>query len=60
LEQAGLLKIVDVQALGEAICSALEQAPLRPGQMPIELPGALRGALGRTCAILRDLLPRPR
>ena len=60
LQAAGLLEIVEVQALEEAVLATLEQAPLRPGQALIELPLALRGALGRTCAILKDVLPSPR
>ena len=60
LHDAGLLRIVEAKALGEAVLSTLAQAPLRPGQALIQLPIALRGALGRTCAILEDVLPSPR
>lgn len=60
LREAGLLRIVDAATLAEGVRSALEQAPLRPGEDLIELPPALRGALGRTCSILKDVLPPPR
>jgi 3-deoxy-D-manno-octulosonic-acid transferase len=56
LRDAGLLKIVETKDLEAAIFSTLEQAPLRPGQAPVELPMALRGALGRTCGILKAVL----
>ena len=59
LQDAGLIKIVAAQNLGETVLSMLEQVPLRPGQALIELPMALRGALGRTCAILANFLPPP-
>jgi 3-deoxy-D-manno-octulosonic-acid transferase len=52
LLEAGLLRVVEAQALPEAILSTLERSPLRPA--------ALRGALGRTCAILEEVLPAPR
>ena len=60
LLDAGLLRIAEAPALRETVLSLLEQTPLRPGQALIELPMALRGALGRTCAILKDVLPLPR
>lgn len=60
LEAAGRLQVVAPQALEAAVLAALAQAPVRPGPRPIELPAALRGALGRTCAILKDALPPPR
>jgi len=60
LEAAGLLQVVAPQALEAAVLTALAQASVRPGPRPVELPSALRGALGRSCAILKDVLPLPR
>jgi 3-deoxy-D-manno-octulosonic-acid transferase len=60
LREAGLVTIVDARALEGQVLSMLEQAPARPGAALIELPMALRGALGRTCSILKDVLPQPR
>jgi 3-deoxy-D-manno-octulosonic-acid transferase len=60
LRAAGMLRIVAAKDLDAAIISLLEEAPLRPGPIPVELPLALRGALARTCAILKDVLPAPR
>jgi 3-deoxy-D-manno-octulosonic-acid transferase len=60
LLEAGLLRVVEAQVLPEAVLSLLERTPLRPGQALIELPTALRGALGRTCAVLKEFLPAPR
>jgi len=60
LAEAGLLSIVAAEGVAEALASVLEEAPLRPGEAPITLPPALRGALARTCAILEDVLPAPR
>jgi 3-deoxy-D-manno-octulosonic-acid transferase len=60
LEAAGLLVITDSQELEGKVLSMLKQTPARPGSFPIELPFSLRGALNRTCAILADVLPKPR
>jgi 3-deoxy-D-manno-octulosonic-acid transferase len=52
------LRVVPAQELAEALGKALAQTPLRPGfrQDPPPLPEALRGALGRTCSILKKFL----
>jgi len=60
LREAGRLCIVDAQALEAELLSLLGRTSLRPGEALVELPPALRGALGRTCAILKDVLPAPR
>jgi 3-deoxy-D-manno-octulosonic-acid transferase len=60
LREAGRVEIADPADLDERLLSRLEDAPLRPGDAPVELPPALRGALGRTCSILKNVLPAPR
>jgi 3-deoxy-D-manno-octulosonic-acid transferase len=59
LRSAGLLQVVALEGLAEALGCALAGAPLRPGfggdQPP--LPATLRGALGRTCSFLQKFLP---
>jgi len=60
LQEAGKVSVVEAQALEAELLSLLERTPLRPGEALVELPPALRGALGRTCAILQDALPPPR
>lgn len=56
---AGLLRVVEPEALPEAFEQGLRGAALRPGFSvePPRLPEALRGALGRTCHFLKIFLP---
>lgn len=59
LRAAGRVEVVPSEALDAALRGALASAPLRPsGQVP--LPEALQGALGRTRALLKIVLPIPR
>lgn len=59
LREAGRVAVVAPEVLGSALVGALAEAPLRPvGAAP--LPEALQGALGRTSAMLKTVLPRPR
>jgi 3-deoxy-D-manno-octulosonic-acid transferase len=60
LREAGRVIIVERDALAGAVKGALEHASLRPGVAPVDMPPALLGALGRTTAILKDVLPPPR
>jgi 3-deoxy-D-manno-octulosonic-acid transferase len=60
LRAADRVQIVSSQELEAALRSLLERTPLRPGSVLVELPTALRGALGRTCVILKEALPPPR
>jgi len=55
----GRVRVVPGEDLGSVLVQALSQAPLRSEGM-VALPEALRGALGRTCAMLKDVLPSPR
>ncbi len=59
LRAAGLLQVVAREGLTEALGRSLAGAPLRPGFGEAEprLPETLRGALGRTCSILKIFLP---
>ncbi len=59
LQAAGLLQVMVPEALLGALEHDLVGAALRPGYSaePPELPEALRGALGRTCQILKIFLP---
>lgn len=59
LRAAERVAVVPSEALAEALLRALATAPLRPrGTVP--LPEALQGALGRTRALLKNVLPIPR
>ncbi len=60
LREAGLVEIVDRPELEFKVHSRLEGTGLRPGRVLMDLPAALRGALSRTCSILKDVLPPPR
>lgn len=60
LREAGRLSVVEADRLATATAEALEEAALRPGGVPIELPPALLGALARTTAVLKAVLPPPR
>lgn len=51
LQAAGLLRVVDPSALGNALVEVLRSAPLRPLR-PGDLPEALSGSLDRTLALL--------
>ena len=62
LRAAGRLRVVAPEALPSALGEALDAAPgLRPAQLsPLPgLPEALRGALDRTEAVLKKVLPDP-
>lgn len=60
LREAGRLSVVEAAQLDASATEVLEGAALRPGGEPIELPPALLGALARTTAVLKDVLPPPR
>ena len=60
LQQAGLVAMVEREALAGRTAQALASAALRPEPRPVVLPEALRGALARTCAVLQDVLPASR
>jgi 3-deoxy-D-manno-octulosonic-acid transferase len=59
LREAGLVEVADRGNLGERIRARLEGAPLRPGLSgsPVPFPPSLSGALGRTCELLKAVLP---
>lgn len=59
LVAAERVRVVPGESLGATLITTLAEAPLRPGEL-VPLPEALRGALGRTCSILKDVLPPPR
>lgn len=56
LQAAGLLRVVDAEALPAALEGALRGAPLRP-EGPGLLPEALTGSLDRTLGLLTPWLP---
>ena len=60
LQAAGQLQVVPGDRLAQTLLGTLEGAELRPAARPSpDLPTALRGALDRTCQLLRSRLGLP-
>lgn len=60
LREAGRLAVVTAEHLEPEVLARLDGVLLRPGFAFVELPPALLGALGRTTAVLKEVLPAPR
>lgn len=62
LQASGLLQVVAADALAAQVEALLASLPLRPAASTkaVSYPPGLVGALGKTCAFLKTVLPKPR